>query len=103
MKYLTALLLILSSGWAQAAEPSEARQDEIRHLVRQDCGSCHGMSMAGGLGLPLLPEALRDKPKDSLVATILYGRPGTAMPPWKPFLTEAEAEWIVELLLKGQF
>jgi cytochrome c55X len=61
------------------------------------------MSMAGGLGLPLLPEALRDKPKDSLVATILHGRPGTAMPPWKPFLTEAEAEWIVELLLKGQF
>lgn len=80
-----------------------ARQNEIRHLVLQDCGSCHGMSMAGGLGSPLLPEALRDKPKDSLVATILHGRPGTAMPPWKPFLTEAEAEWIVELLLKGQF
>jgi cytochrome c55X len=53
--------------------------------------------------LPLRPEALHDKPKESLVATILYGRPGTAMPPWNPFLTEAEAEWIVEMLLKGQF
>jgi cytochrome c55X len=49
------------------------------------------------------PETLRDKPKESLVATILFGRPGTAMPPWNPFLTEAEAEWIVEMLLKGQF
>ncbi len=102
-KYLTVLLLIQSSGLALAAEPSVARQNEIRHLVLQDCGSCHGMSMAGGLGLPLLPEALRDKPKESLVATILHGRPGTAMPPWKPFLTETEAEWIVDLLLKGQF
>lgn len=98
-----ALLLIPFGGQALAVEPSVARQNEIRHLVLQDCGSCHGMSMAGGLGLPLLPETLRDKPKDSLVATILYGRPGTAMPPWKPFLTEPEAEWIVDLLLKGQF
>lgn len=102
-KYLVVLLFIPFGGLALAAEPSVARQTEIRHLVLQDCGSCHGMSMAGGLGLPLLPEALRDKPKDSLVSTILHGRPGTAMPAWKPFLTETEAEWIVELLLKGQF
>lgn len=98
-----ALLLAQFSGMALAADPTEVRQKEISHLVRQDCGSCHGMTMAGGLGLPLRPEALRDKPKESLIATILYGRPGTAMPPWKPFLTEAEAEWIVEMLLKGQF
>lgn len=103
MKFIVALLLITAAGLALAAEPSEVRQKEISHLVRQDCGSCHGMSLAGGLGLPLRPEALHDKPKESLVATILYGRPGTAMPPWHPFLTEAEAEWIVEMLLKGQF
>jgi cytochrome c55X len=103
VKFLAALLLIQSGGLALAADPPEARQKELGHLVRQDCGSCHGMTMAGGLGLSLRPEALRDKPKESLVATILYGRPGTAMPPWKPFLTEAEAEWIVETLLKGQF
>ena len=103
MKFVAALLLISSSGLGLAADPPTARQKEISHLVRQDCGSCHGMSLAGGLGLPLRPETLRDKPKESLVATILYGRPGTAMPPWNPFLTEAEAEWIVEMLLKGQF
>lgn len=103
MKFVAALVLIMSAGLALAADPPAARQKEISHLVRQDCGSCHGMSLAGGLGLPLRPETLRDKPKESLVATILNGRPGTAMPPWNPFLTEAEAEWIVEMLLKGQF
>jgi cytochrome c55X len=103
LKFVAALLLITSAGLVLAADPPEARQKEISHLVRQDCGSCHGMSLAGGLGLPLRPETLRDKPKESLVATILFGRPGTAMPPWNPFLTEAEAEWIVEMLLKGQF
>lgn len=103
MKFVAPLVLIMTSGLALAADPPAARQKEISHLVRQDCGSCHGMSLAGGLGLPLRPETLRDKPKESLVATILYGRPGTAMPPWNPFLTEAEAEWIVEMLLKGQF
>lgn len=88
---------------AAAAEPDAARQREITHLVRQDCGSCHGMTLAGGLGLPLRPEALRDKPRESLVATILYGRPGTAMPPWAPFLSEPEAEWVVDMLLQGKF
>jgi cytochrome c55X len=103
LKFVAALVLIMSPGLVLAADPPEARQKELSHLVRQDCGSCHGMSLTGGLGLPLRPETLRDKPKESLVATILYGRPGTAMPPWNPFLTEAEAEWIVEMLVKGQF
>jgi cytochrome c55X len=81
--------------------PGLQRQDEIVRLVRQDCGSCHGMTLAGGLGPALLPALLRDKPPESLVATILYGRPGTPMPPWSDFLTENEARWIVEKLLKG--
>lgn len=97
-----AILLVIPCV-ALAAGPDVARQREIAHLVRQDCGSCHGLTLAGGLGLPLRPEALRDKPKESLVATILFGRPGTAMPPWAPFLSEAEAEWVVDMLLQGKF
>lgn len=69
-------------------------------LVRQDCGSCHGMTLRGGLGPALLPDNLRDKPADSLVATIVGGRPGTPMPPWKQFLTEDEAQWIVDQLMR---
>jgi cytochrome c55X len=49
----------------------------------------------------LTPEALRNKPVDSLVATIMYGRPGTAMPPWHSILTEREALWIVRKLMDG--
>jgi cytochrome c55X len=36
-----------------------------------------------------------------MAATILYGRPGTAMPPWRGLLNEAEAQWIAEQLLLG--
>ncbi|MES2049858.1 MAG: cytochrome c [Pseudomonadota bacterium] len=81
--------------------PSPKRRAELITLVRQDCGSCHGMTLKGGLGPALLPDTLKDKPADSLQATILQGRPGTAMPPWQRFLNEAEAGWIVAQLQKG--
>lgn len=81
--------------------PSPARQAELLNLVRQDCGSCHGLRLEGGLGLPLTPQALKDKSPEALKETILHGRGGTPMPPWEPFLTEAEAGWIVQILLKG--
>ena len=81
--------------------PSPERTRELVRMVRQDCGSCHGLTLRGGLGLPLLPETLRDKPPEGLKQTILMGRPGTAMPPWKAFLSEAEADWIVAQLLRG--
>ena len=78
-----------------------ARQAELIHLVRQDCGSCHGLTLKGGLGPALLPETLKDKPPDYLKAAILYGLAPSAMPPWKRFLSEADAEWRVINLQKG--
>ena len=87
---------------AAAAVPDTARQVELLRLLRQDCGSCHGMRLTGGLGPPLTPPALRDRPADSLAATIVFGRAGTAMPPWRPFLSEAEAAWLVERLQQGE-
>lgn len=57
------------------------------------------MTLQGGLGPALLPANLQEKPAEGLVATIVYGRPGTPMPPWKQFLSEAEATWIVEKLM----
>jgi cytochrome c55X len=102
MKHTNVLLsLLMAWGVAAATEPSVERQRELIHLVRQDCGSCHGMQLTGGLGLPLTPQALQDKPFDSLVATVVSGRPGTAMPPWKSIVTEKEAEWIVRQLMVG--
>jgi len=93
-------LTALAVGVARA-EPAPARQQALIHLVRQDCGSCHGMSLKGGLGPALLPETLAGKPADSLVATVLFGRPGTAMPGWSAFMSEPEAQWLVTRLQGG--
>ncbi|RMF39212.1 MAG: cytochrome c, partial [Alphaproteobacteria bacterium] len=35
---------------------------------------------------------------DDLKALILDGIPGTPMPPWRPLLSDAEAEWIARYL-----
>ncbi|MBS0349297.1 MAG: cytochrome c [Proteobacteria bacterium] len=96
-------LTALAVSAAPAAEPAPTpeRQQTLVHMVRQDCGSCHGMRLAGGLGPALLPERLAELPDESLVATILNGRPGTAMPGWNRFMDEAEAGWIVARLKEG--
>ena len=39
--------------------------------------------------------------QEFITATILDGRPGTAMPAWRPLLTPAEAEWLTMVLLEG--
>ena len=101
-------VLALLAGSALAQTPSETiapptaeRQQALVRMVRQDCGSCHGLYLTGGLGPALTPEALADKPLDSMVATIYGGRPGTPMAPWKAMLSEAEARWITEQLFAG--
>ncbi|ROR29519.1 c-type cytochrome [Inmirania thermothiophila] len=96
-----ALAAILAALPAVAAGPGGARQQALLRLLRQDCGSCHGMTLRGGLGSPLTPEALAGKPDDLLVTTILDGRPGTAMPPWRSEITPEEARWLVARLRRG--
>ena len=103
-KAIFALFLVVTAGLGCvaplfAAEPDVVRQKELVRLVRQDCGSCHGMTLQGGLGPALLPASLKEKPAEGLVATIYHGRPGTPMPPWKQFISEAEATWIVDKLM----
>lgn len=94
--------LSLVAAYAAPAEPLTAeRHRELVHLVRQDCGSCHGLTLAGGLGPALTPDALADKSREGLVVTVLNGRPGTPMPPFLGIVSPAEAEWIVERLIDG--
>ena len=83
------------------AGPQPERARELVHIVRQDCGSCHGLTLKGGLGPALTAEALADKPAEGLVATIIGGRPGTPMPPFATIVSESEAEWIVDQLMRG--
>lgn len=96
-----ALALAAAATTALPADPAPPRRAELLHLVRQDCGSCHGLTMKGGLGPSLEPAALAGKDADMLRFVILQGRHGTAMPPWRAHVSEAEAGWIVEQLKKG--
>jgi len=82
---------------------SDKRKVELVHMVKQDCGSCHGMTLKGGLGPALLPENLKEKSVLFIQNTIFYGRPGTAMPPWQPILSQQEIIWISQQLKQGSF
>lgn len=96
---VTALVLALPTVAADA--PSVERQLQLDNLLLQDCGSCHGLRMTGGLGPALTVEALAGKPRDSLIATVAHGRPGTAMPGWNALLDEQDVAWLVDQLLQG--
>lgn len=90
-----ALLAYASGALAQTS------REKLVSLVREDCGSCHGITLKGGLGSPLLPGALADKDAATLTAIILGGVPGTPMPPWRGMLSPDDARWIAENLKKG--
>jgi len=81
---------------------SNTRKAQLIHIVKQDCGSCHGMTLKGGLGPALLVENLQNKSVLFIKNSILYGREGTAMPPWKTLLTEQEVLWISQQLKTGK-
>ncbi len=95
MRSLLALCLTVMPAEAEVP-PDRARA--LEHMVSQDCGSCHGLTLKGGLGRPLTREALVHADPDGLALIILDGIPGTAMPPWRPLLTEDEALWIASYL-----
>ncbi|MBL3526262.1 MAG: cytochrome c [gamma proteobacterium endosymbiont of Lamellibrachia anaximandri] len=104
MKPLSTLLLALSvvmTGTAAQAEIVSPRQAEMLYLLKHDCGSCHGMRLEGGLGPALTPKRLQPWQAEQLAVTILHGRPGTPMPPWRPFFTDSEALWLAQQLKQG--
>jgi cytochrome c55X len=85
------------------ADISAPRQAELKHLLTQDCGSCHGLTLKGGLGPALTPEAIAARPIDVLRDVILDGIPGTPMPPWRGMVTAEEAEWLAHALRRGDY
>jgi len=96
------LLGVLLPGTTAFAEtPAPDRRAQLVDMVRQDCGSCHGLTLKGGLGPSLEPQALAGKDAEVLAYVILNGRRGTPMPPWRTHLSESETRWIVEQLQKG--
>lgn len=97
------LALVSAVGIAGAAigQPLPDRQSEIIYRLKQDCGSCHGLTLKGGLGPSLLPAMLDNRPDGYLIHVILHGKPGTPMPPWSFEIAEDEAAWLVTRLKQG--
>ena len=95
------ILLFLTVQAEAQVQPS--RQSEILHLLKHDCGSCHGMTLSGGLGPALTTQALKDKPHAYLEQVILEGRPGTPMAPWRDFINADEVRWLVNYLKTGDY
>lgn len=92
------LSLLLLTAAVRAADITDPAP--LKRLVHQDCGSCHGLTLKGGLGPDLRAPALAHYDPETLRTVILDGIPETAMPPWRPLLTEDEAAWIADYLLK---
>ncbi len=83
------------------AEPISAdRKASLDYLLRHDCGSCHGMTLQGGLGPALLPERFADLDIDSIASMILIGNPEKAMPRWENLLSISDARYLAERLKK---
>jgi len=98
--FLLSFLLINPVALATESLSTEQKQTLI-HLLKNDCGSCHGYTLKGGLGPALLPLSLQHKNIQFIKNTILNGRAGTAMPPWRSLLSEQEAQFLAETLKQG--
>lgn len=94
-------LIVAASLLVAAAAPDAQRQEELLHRLRHDCGACHGMTLRGGLGPPLLPAELAARDVDELARIVLEGVARTPMPPWRGELSEPEARWLVGRLKEG--
>lgn len=94
---IIALLGVVSlHGYAE-----QRPESELRELVLQDCGSCHGMTLKGGLGPGLRPSDLENRSVEAVASIIRTGVPEAAMPPWEDLLSDEEIRWISEALKSG--
>ncbi|MFC5776527.1 c-type cytochrome [Alcaligenes parafaecalis] len=87
---------------ASEATPTLKRQASLLTLLHQECGSCHGLSLKGGLGPALTSDALQGQTAEQIALTIMQGRPGTAMPAWSRFLQAQESQWLADFLLHNR-
>ncbi|MGQ7248572.1 c-type cytochrome [Halomonas sp. V046] len=97
--FLWALLGLAGSVHADAL--SADHQASLRSLLYQDCGSCHGMTLKGGLGPALTRQRMNAYDRNALAGLILSGIPDTPMPPWATLLNDDEALWLADELQRN--
>jgi len=95
------IMFIFFMTFPVAAGTDTPRQKELRYLLRHDCGSCHGMTLKGGLGPSLEAASLKEKTDGELMEIIMEGVHGQPMPPWRGLLTHEDARWLIGLLRAG--
>jgi cytochrome c55X len=99
--------LALPPALAQVpAPPFDLRRAEViaagESLFNRRCaGKCHGLDAYAGEDAPSLRERSHLTPLIAYVM-ITYGRPGTAMPPWKDRLSDEEIWRVVAYVVSLQ-
>lgn len=95
----TGLVVVLSTN---ASALDSKQKESLIYLLKQDCGSCHGLTLKGGLGPALLKKNLEGKNKAYLTYVIKKGIPGTPMPPWENILNDQQVGFLADYLLSEQ-
>lgn len=95
------LMAAILPALAQGTPLEREEQQAMWHLLLQDCGSCHGMTLKGGLGPALPAQRMRELGDENVQAVIRHGRPGTPMPPWGERLSDAQIAYLSEILRAG--
>jgi cytochrome c55X len=95
---VAAVALTASSA---ASEPTAERRAQLEVMFLHDCGSCHGLTMNGGLGPSIRPSDVADLSDHDLATIITDGIPGTPMPPWGRHLSSEDVGWIIRLMRQG--
>ena len=93
---IVVIMMIAIAGRAFAGPPPVERQAQLLHLLRHDCGSCHGLDHAGWLGPALSPQALAGKDDQVLTEIVLDGVPGHAYAAMAFELSRDEAAWMID-------
>ncbi len=96
LRGLVAFVRSLEGGTAEGPAPTEPEQEQGRALFATNCAACHGTGGEGNgrsaSSLAPAPTTFRDvRPTQGHAEQVLgEGVPGTAMPPWKGKLSDAD-------------
>ncbi len=71
---------------------------DVEKVFEKECQGCHGPNHEGGVGSDLRPKVISKKNAYVLAETILNGRSGTAMPPFKEKFSKGDADKMVDYL-----
>ena len=95
-------LLLASCGGSESAPTSTPTPSAIDAgaLYETNCVACHGANRQGmtNLGPALTPQSLAELSDAETKDTILNGRSGTAMTPWKDILNSEEIDALVHFI-----